>query len=141
MNRVSEVWSRMGLQLKLQLLIQGFLLVVLLSAQQWLLSQFEQRARVFAEDRTLAVADGAINGLNTLMVTKLGREDVISDAVARALFIQNVAQMGEVITQMDQATQQNAALVQEMAAAADSLKSQASELVQAVSVFKLQAGN
>ena len=40
---------------------------------------------------------------------------------------------------MDQSTQQNAALVEEMAAAASSLKSQAVELVQAVAVFKLEA--
>lgn len=50
-----------------------------------------------------------------------------------------VAQVGEAITQMDQATQQNAALVEEMAAAAGSLKSQAQELVQTVAVFKLGA--
>jgi len=48
-----------------------------------------------------------------------------------------VAQVGEAVTQMDQATQQNAALVEEMAAAASSLKSQALELVQSVAVFKL----
>ena len=48
-----------------------------------------------------------------------------------------VAQVGEAVTQMDQATQQNAALVEEMAAAASSLKSQANELVQVVGVFKL----
>jgi len=40
---------------------------------------------------------------------------------------------------MDQATQQNAALVEEMAAAASSLKSQAQDLVQVVAVFKLGA--
>jgi methyl-accepting chemotaxis protein len=38
---------------------------------------------------------------------------------------------------MDQATQQNAALVEEMAAAASSLKSQAQDLVQVVAVFRL----
>jgi hypothetical protein len=38
---------------------------------------------------------------------------------------------------MDQATQQNAALVEESAAAAESLKGQAQQLVQAVAVFKL----
>jgi methyl-accepting chemotaxis protein len=37
---------------------------------------------------------------------------------------------------MDQVTQQNAALVEEMAAAASSLKSQAQDLVQTVAVFK-----
>jgi methyl-accepting chemotaxis protein len=48
-----------------------------------------------------------------------------------------VAQVGEAVTNMDQVTQQNAALVEEMAAAASSLKSQAQELVQAVAVFNL----
>ncbi len=48
-----------------------------------------------------------------------------------------VAQAGLAINQMDQVTQQNAALVEESAAAAESLKLQAQLLVQAVSVFKL----
>jgi len=51
-----------------------------------------------------------------------------------------VAQVGEAVTQMDQATQQNAALVEEMAAAASSLKSQARELVDTVAVFQLEGG-
>jgi methyl-accepting chemotaxis protein len=38
---------------------------------------------------------------------------------------------------MDQATQQNAALVEEMAAAASSMKTQAQELVDTVAVFRL----
>ncbi|BDT67816.1 methyl-accepting chemotaxis protein I [Comamonadaceae bacterium OS-1] len=50
-----------------------------------------------------------------------------------------VAQVGEAVTQMDQATQQNAALVEEMAAAASSLKNQAHDLVQVVAVFNLGA--
>ena len=48
-----------------------------------------------------------------------------------------VAQVGEAITQMDQVTQQNAALVEESAAAAESLKGQASRLLSSVAVFKL----
>ncbi|WP_461162714.1 methyl-accepting chemotaxis protein [Simplicispira piscis] len=48
-----------------------------------------------------------------------------------------VSQVGEAVTHMDQVTQQNAALVEEMAAAADSLKSQAQQLVAGVDVFKL----
>ena len=48
-----------------------------------------------------------------------------------------VAQVGEAVKQMDEVTQQNAALVEEMAAAASSLKNQSSDLVDAVSVFKL----
>jgi len=52
---------------------------------------------------------------------------------------QGVSQVGEAITNMDQTTQQNAALVEEMAAAASSLKSQAQDLVESVAVFKLAA--
>jgi len=48
-----------------------------------------------------------------------------------------VAQVGQAVTEMDRATQQNASLVQQSAAAAGSLKSQAQQLVEAVSVFKL----
>ena len=50
-----------------------------------------------------------------------------------------VAQVGEAVIQMDQTTQQNAALVEEMAAAASSLKGQANDLVQAVAFFKIAA--
>ena len=45
--------------------------------------------------------------------------------------------VGTAVGQMDQATQQNAALVEESAAAAESLKVQAEQLVQAVAVFKV----
>jgi methyl-accepting chemotaxis protein len=51
-----------------------------------------------------------------------------------------VSQVGDAVTQMDQTTQQNAALVEQMAAAASSLKSQAQELVQTVALFKLEQG-
>jgi hypothetical protein len=50
---------------------------------------------------------------------------------------QGVAQVGEAVTQMDQVTQQNAALVEEMAAAAASLNNQAQDLVSTVAFFKL----
>lgn len=49
-----------------------------------------------------------------------------------------VAQAGEAITEMDQTTQQNAALVEEMAAAASGLRSQAQQLVQTVAIFHLE---
>ena len=48
-----------------------------------------------------------------------------------------VAQVGEAVSQMDHTTQQNAALVEEMAAAASSLKSEALDLVNTVAEFKL----
>ncbi len=48
-----------------------------------------------------------------------------------------VTQVGQAVTQMDHTTQQNAALVEQMAAAASSLKAQAQALVEAVSIFRL----
>ncbi len=52
---------------------------------------------------------------------------------------QGIAQVGDAVTQLDQVTQQNAALVEESAAAADSLKQQAARMLQAIAVFKLAA--
>jgi methyl-accepting chemotaxis protein len=50
-----------------------------------------------------------------------------------------VAAVGEAVTQMDRSTQQNAALVEQSAAAAESLRQQADTLVQAVAAFRLDA--
>jgi methyl-accepting chemotaxis protein len=49
---------------------------------------------------------------------------------------QGVVQVGEAVMLLDQTTQQNTALVEESAAAADDLKKQSFQLVQAVTVFK-----
>nr|WP_315480632.1 methyl-accepting chemotaxis protein [uncultured Rhodoferax sp.] len=77
----------------------------------------------------------------TEVVTSIRRVTDIMAEISAASHEQSagVSQVGEAITQMDQVTQQNAALVEEMAAAASSLKSQAGELVQTVAVFKLSA--
>jgi methyl-accepting chemotaxis protein len=48
-----------------------------------------------------------------------------------------IAQIGAAVTQLDGTTQQNAALVEESAAAADGLKAQAARLAQAAAVFRL----
>ncbi|KQP49188.1 methyl-accepting chemotaxis protein [Pseudorhodoferax sp. Leaf274] len=50
---------------------------------------------------------------------------------------QGISQISDAVMQLDQVTQQNAALVEESAAAADSLNQQTVHLVEAVSVFKL----
>ena len=50
-----------------------------------------------------------------------------------------IGQINQAISQMDGVTQQNAALVEESAAAAQSLKSQVGNLVRVVGVFKLEA--
>lgn len=51
-----------------------------------------------------------------------------------------VNQVGQAVVQMDEATQQNAALVEEMAAASGTLEDQSRELVNAVSVFVINTG-
>ncbi|WP_432383644.1 methyl-accepting chemotaxis protein [Duganella sp. P38] len=48
-----------------------------------------------------------------------------------------ISQVHEAVTQMDQVTQQNAALVEEAAAAAQALQDQAHELEEVVKIFKL----
>ena len=49
-----------------------------------------------------------------------------------------IEQINEAISQMDQTTQQNASLVEEAAAASETLQHQAADLADAVRVFKLQ---
>jgi methyl-accepting chemotaxis protein len=64
--------------------------------------------------------------------------DLISEiSLASDEQTRGVAQIGEAIGQMDQGTRQNASLVQQGAAAAESLKTEAQQLVEAVAVFKL----
>ncbi|MET0321601.1 MAG: methyl-accepting chemotaxis protein, partial [Duganella sp.] len=52
---------------------------------------------------------------------------------------EGIAQISSAISHMDGVTQQNAALVEEAAAAADALQQQAAGLAEAVSVFKIRA--
>ena len=86
MNMPKTLWNKVGLQLKLQLLIQGFLIVILIASQHWVSEKIESQLLNAARERTIAVGDGAINGLNTLMVTKMA----ILDPDARALFIKKM---------------------------------------------------
>lgn len=64
--------------------------------------------------------------------------DLVSEITAATVEQSHgVQQVGDAVGQMDRVTQQNAALVEESAAAAESLKVQAHGLVTAVAVFKL----
>jgi methyl-accepting chemotaxis protein len=64
--------------------------------------------------------------------------DMISEISAASVEqSQGISQVGDAVQQLDQVTQQNAALVEESAAAADSLKSQAARLAEIVGVFKV----
>jgi methyl-accepting chemotaxis protein len=49
-----------------------------------------------------------------------------------------IGEVNTAVNQLDQMTQQNAALVEQSAAAASSLQEQAQRLAQAISVFRLE---
>ena len=75
------------------------------------------------------------------IVTSIRRVTDIVGEISSASHEQNtgVGQISESVVHMDQATQQNAALVEQSAAAASSLRQQADELVHSVAVFRLKA--
>ncbi len=91
-----------------------------------------------------ALVDRAGHTMEEIVASIKRVTDIMGEiSAASAEQSSGVAQVGQAITQMDHATQQNAALVEQSAAAADSLKLQAQQLVQAVASFRLadQAGS
>lgn len=74
------------------------------------------------------------------VVASVSRLKNIMGEISAASYEQNqgVTQVGTAVTQMDQTTQQNAALVEESAAAASSLYEQARTLQQTVQVFQVR---
>lgn len=76
---------------------------------------------------TMVQVVNAINRVNAL---------VASISASSAEQSAGVAQIGQVINELDTNTQKNAALVEENAAASESLKMQAQALVRSVSIFK-----
>ena len=86
-----------------------------------------------------AVLAGQAGGAMQETVDAIKRVGDIVEEINAATLAQShtIRQVGGAIRQMDQMTQQNAALVEETAAASASQRVQAEQLVQAVSVFKL----
>ena len=90
-------------------------------------------------------ADGAAV-VNRAGATIQEAVDAISRAAPLMLEISNssaeqsvgMAQIGMAVQHMDESTQRNAALVEEMSAAAEGLRAQAQAQVQAISVFRLE---
>jgi methyl-accepting chemotaxis protein len=75
------------------------------------------------------------------VVSSIQRVSDIVAEISAASTEQNVGvqQIGQAVSQLDDTTQQNAALVEESAAASKSLENQANDLVNAVAIFKLDA--
>ena len=68
--------------------------------------------------------------------------DIMSEIMVASLEqTSGIEQVNQAIIQMDQVTQQNAALVEQAAAAAQSMQDQADNLLQVVGVFRLDDAN
>jgi methyl-accepting chemotaxis protein-1 (serine sensor receptor) len=74
------------------------------------------------------------------MVAAASRVNAVTGEISQASTEQSggIAQVGQAVSQMDQVTQQNAALVEQAAAAAQALKDQARRMERAVAVFRLE---
>jgi methyl-accepting chemotaxis protein len=77
------------------------------------------------------------------VVTSIKHVDDIMTEISAASREQSIGieQVNQAIAQMDQVTQQNAALVEEAAASAESLQNQTTELNNVVSVFTIKSGS
>ena len=85
-----------------------------------------------------ALVDQAGNTMTEVVSSILRVTEIMGEiSLASKEQSEGVSQVGEAVVEMDQVTQQNAALVEEMAAAASGLKAQAQDLVETVSVFSL----
>jgi len=75
------------------------------------------------------------------IVTRVRRVSELSGEISSGSAEQTLGidQVSTAVAQLDQVTQQNGALVEDSAAAADSLKQQVTRLVDAVSVFRITA--
>jgi methyl-accepting chemotaxis protein len=100
------------------------------------------------DDSALRVSEG------TTTVSEVGKRmgGVVNEVMSVRQLIEAVSVAGHQqetgmvavnasVSELDQATQQNAALVEEIAATAESLRANARRLVQTVEVFRLPAAN
>jgi len=110
----------------------------------------QRSAQAAREIKTLIAASVERVEVGSRQVGEAGRtmEDIVgqvkrvSDLIAEISSATSeqsggLGQVGEAVSQLDRVTQQNAALVEESAAAAESLKQQAARLVGAVAAFKV----
>jgi methyl-accepting chemotaxis protein-1 (serine sensor receptor) len=88
------------------------------------------------------LVDDAGKTMDEIVVSIKGVADIMAEITAASVEQSDgIAQVNIAISKMDEAVQQNAALVEEAAAAAGSMQEQANGLNQAVSIFKLDAND
>ncbi|WP_304622759.1 methyl-accepting chemotaxis protein [Roseateles caseinilyticus] len=102
----------------------------------------EIKALINASVERVEAGTGLVNDAGATMTDIVGSVQRVADIIgeisaAAAEQSQGIAQVNGTVTELDQMTQQNAALVEESAAAAQSLKEQAVRLAGLVSSFKL----
>ncbi len=102
-------------------------------------------AGLIGESRT-EVEDGTrlVNDTGRTIADIVGQVQRVSTLIGELSHASNeqrsgIEQIGQAVTQLDEVTQQNAALVEESAAAAESLKQQAERLAGTVAAFRLHA--
>ncbi|MDN7430770.1 methyl-accepting chemotaxis protein [Burkholderia sp. AU45388] len=112
------------------------------------LAQRSATAAKEIKDLITESADGVRKGAELVAEAGVTMKDVVS-AVARVTDLmeeisaasqeqrKGIEQVNQAVTQMDEVTQQNAALVEESAAAAQSMSSQSSGLKEMISVFRI----
>jgi methyl-accepting chemotaxis protein len=93
----------------------------------------------------VAVGCKQVDAAGTTMQQVVASVSKVNDIIAEITVAtkeqsDGIAQVNQAIAEMDGVTQQNAALVEQAAAAAESLQEQAGHLAQVVSVFKLDDG-
>ncbi|WP_274370673.1 methyl-accepting chemotaxis protein [Morganella morganii] len=110
-------------------------------------AQAAREIKTLIEDSVGRVDTGAVlveragETMNEIVSAVTRVTDIMSEiASASDEQSRGIDQVGVAVTEMDRVTQQNAALVEQSAAAAASLEEQAGRLTQAVSVFHIQAG-
>jgi methyl-accepting chemotaxis protein len=86
---------------------------------------------------------GEAGGTMTEIVDSVGRVNQVISEISSAATEQSqgIAEVNTAVSKLDQMTQQNAALVEESAAAAESLKEQARRLAEVVGSFRIQGSH
>jgi methyl-accepting chemotaxis protein-1 (serine sensor receptor) len=93
-------------------------------------------------DAGARLVDDAVRTMGEIVVSIKGVADIMAEiTAASAEQSDGISQVNQAITQMDEATQQNAALVEQAAAAAGSMQEQVNNLNQAVGIFKVNASD
>jgi len=103
----------------------------------------EIKALIHASVERVEAGSKLVQGAGATMDDIVGRVQRVTSMIGEISHSSHqetsgIDQIGDAVTELDHVTQQNAALVEQSAAAAESLRHQADRLLETVSAFKLQ---